>query len=127
MNMYHGIIIDQSFKDLKYPKNFKVFAKKRDGNWGIYGIEIKENHINETVSMVQKAMKVGTWYAHFYNDTDLVVVFRNRVFRIGTNISTWSKVFEYGKRIGIKVEQLDFWPNRFQDEIHYFSSEDFVK
>ncbi len=58
--MYHGIIIDQEFTDKTYPKTFKQFAKKQDGSWGIYGVEIEDS-------------------------------------------------------------QLDFWPNRFQDEIHYFT------
>jgi hypothetical protein len=29
--------------------------------------------------------------------------------------------------LGIPKQQLDFWPNRFQDEIHYFEKDDFLE
>lgn len=34
-----------------------------------------------------------------------------------------NKIWE---KLNIPEKQLDFWPNRFQDELHYFSTSDFI-
>ena len=67
------------------------------------------------------------YYSHFYNDEEMIVIFKDKVFKIKPHISTWTPIIDYGKTLGIPKEQLDFWPNRFQDEIHYFNKIDFVK
>lgn len=124
--MYHGILIDQEFTDKSFPESFKVFAKKQDGSWGIYGVRIEDSQLEDSIGNIQANMKKGSpWYAHLYNDKELVVVFANKVFRVGPHSSTWNPIIEYGKSLKIPKEQLDFWPNRFQDEHHYFSKEDF--
>ena len=124
--MYHGIIIDQEFKDPSFPKKFKVFAKKQDGSWGIYGVEIEDFKFEEMVKKVQENIKDDQlWYCHFYNDEKLIVVFKDRVFEVKPSSSSWNPIIEYGRKLNIPEEQLDFWPNRFQDEIHYFAKGDF--
>ena len=124
--MYHGILIDQEFINKAFPENFKLFAKKQDGSWGIYGIEIEDPKLEESIRKIQKEMKdTEPWYAHLYNDKQLIVIFKNTVFRVDPHISSWNPIIEHGRKLDIPVEQLDFWPNRFQDEHHYFSNEDF--
>ena len=119
--MYHGIIIDQEFQDKGLPKKFKIFAKKQSGSWGIYGIEVEDSEVEQTIKKVQDNMKGDeAWYAHLYNDKELIVIFKNKVFRVRPHLSTWKPIIEYGKKLNIPEEQLDFWPNRFQDERHYF-------
>ncbi|PIS14120.1 hypothetical protein COT65_00475 [Candidatus Shapirobacteria bacterium CG09_land_8_20_14_0_10_47_13] len=125
--MYHGIIIDQEFTDQSFPNTFKVFARKQDGSWGIYGVEIEDSHLEESISKIQESMKSDEpWYAHFYNDKQLIVIFKDKVFRVEPHICSWTPIVDYGKELNIPEEQLDFWPNRFQDEIHYFSKDDFI-
>ena len=51
--MYHGIIIDQEFKDKDFPKKFKTFGKKQSGSWGIYGIEVEDSEVKQTVKKIQ--------------------------------------------------------------------------
>ncbi len=124
--MYHGIIIDQEFKDKTFPNTFKVFAEKKDGSWEIYGIEIDDSELGATINKIQENIKTDeAWYAHLYNDEQLIVIFKNKVFKVKSHISSWKPIIDYGKELNIPEEQLDFWPNRFQDEIHYFSKEDF--
>lgn len=126
--MYHGIIIDQSFTNSSFPNNFKVFAKRRSGMWVIYGIETEDKEIDETVSSIQNNMKSDeAWYAHLYNDKKLIVIFKYKIFRVTPQSSSWESIIKYGVELNIPKEQLDFWPNRFQDEIHYFKKEDFIK
>jgi len=123
--MYHGIIIDQEFKDKTFPKKFKIFAKKQSGSWGIYGIEIENSKAEQAIEDIQKNMDSDeAWYAHLYNDKELIVIFKNKVFKVRPHISTWKPIIEYGRELNIPEEQLDFWPNRFQDEAHYFTKDD---
>jgi len=125
--MYHGIIIDQEFTDQSFPNTFKVFAKKQDGSWGIYGIEVEDPKLEESIKKIQENMKGDEpWYAHFYNDRQLIVILKDMVFRVEPHISSWTPIIDYGRELNIPEEQFDFWPNRFQDEIHYFSKGDFT-
>ncbi|KKQ24947.1 MAG: hypothetical protein US62_C0047G0010 [Candidatus Woesebacteria bacterium GW2011_GWA1_37_8] len=120
--MYHGILIDQEFTDKSFPKSFKVFNKKQDGSWGVFGIEIEDSQLEDSIKKIQVNMRADKpWYAHLYNDNQLIVIFKNKVFRVESYISSWKPIIDYGKELKIPEEQLDFWPNRFQDERHYFS------
>jgi hypothetical protein len=123
--MYHGILIDQAFTDPSFPETFKVFAKKQSGSWKIYGVEIKDSEIGKAINGVKKAMKKGKWYCHFYKKDRMWVVFKDGTFQVRPDKSTWKAIVEYGQKLNIPEEQLDFWPNRFQDEIHYFTKEEF--
>lgn len=128
--MYHGIVFDQEFEDPKFPQKFKVFAKRKSSSsdWVLYGIEVNEDKKDRAVSEIQKNMKSNEpFYAHLYNDSDLIVIFKTKVFYVKPHISSWNQIIEYGRKQNIPEEQLDFWPNRFQDESHYFNKEDFVK
>lgn len=119
--MYHGIIIDQEFVDPSFPNAFKVFAQKQAGSWKIIGIEIDDAQIEKAIKKIQTMMKSDqSWYAHFYNDDQLVVVFKDKVFRVKPHSASWQPIIEYGVQRNIPAVQLDFWPNRFQDERHYF-------
>lgn len=119
--MYHGIIIDKQFISPTIVEDFKTFAKKIDGSWAIYGIEVEDKEIESTMKKIQKETRPNEpWYAHFYNDENLYVVFKEKIFKVKPHKSSWNEIIEYGKTLNIPEEQLTFWPNRFQDERHYF-------
>lgn len=127
--MYHGIVIPEGFNDPSLVDSFKLFAKKRSNNngWALCGISVHESEVNEVIHSIQNQLRADEpWYAHLYNDEELIVIFKQKIFRVTPHQSSWKPVIEYGRTIGIPDEQLDFWPNRFQDEIHYFSREDFI-
>ena len=87
---------------------------------------MEDRQLEEAIKDIQENMEVDQpWYAHFYNDDKLIVIFKGKVFEIGPHESSWEPVKEYGRELNIPEEQLDFWPNRFQDERHYFDKEDF--
>jgi hypothetical protein len=128
--MYHGIIVDLAFTNPKFPESLKLFAKRKSSSneWYLFGVEVPDDTITQVVSGVQSNMKSDKpYYTHFYNEEEVIVIFKNKVFRVTPHVSTWKPIIEYGLELKIPEEQLDFWPNRFQDEIHYFSKEDFVK
>ncbi len=120
--MYHGIIIDQEFTDQSFSNTFKIFAQKQDGDWGIYGIEIEGFKLQEVIKSIQLNMKNDSpWYAHLYNDHQLIVIFKNKVFEITPQKTSWQPAIDYGKELNIPAKQLDFQPNKFQEENNYFS------
>ncbi len=124
---YHGILVDASFSDARFPLTFKNFAQQVVGSWRLHGIEVPYQDLTAAIERIQPAMKADVpFYAHLYNDTDLIVIFRERIFRVTPDTATWKPIIEYGENLGIPKEQLDFRPNRFQDERDYFAPEDFL-
>ena len=127
--MYHGIILDLAFIDSRFPERFHVFAKRRSATeaWWLIGVEVSDSGIESVIKEIQTNLREGQpFYVHFYNDSELIVIFKEKVFKVAPHRTTWAAVIEFGKSLGIPEVQLDFWPNRFQDETHYFSSGDFV-
>lgn len=124
---YHGIVLDVEFVDTEYLKTFKVFARRESkvNPWTLYGIEVDESQIGEVISSIQGEMRSDKpYYAHLYNDDELIVIFKEKVFKVTPHKSTWDEIINFGRQKGIPNEQLDFWPNRFQDEVHYFDKKD---
>ena len=127
-NMFHGILVDVAFVDRSYPETFSIFAQEKRGDWMLFGIEVLRNDLENVVKNIQTHMQADEhFYVHLYDDKVVVVIFRTQVFRVTPHISSWEVIRKYGIKLDIPFEQLDFWPNRFQDEIHYFKRESFVE
>lgn len=129
-SMYHGIILDAEFEDPTYPERLKIFAKRKStsNDWILYGVEVSDEKVPQIITEIQANMKSDQpYYAHLYNDEKLIVIFKNEVFEVSPHLFSWKPIIDYGKKLNIPEDQLDFWPNRFQDEIHYFQKEDFIK
>lgn len=60
------------------------------------------------------------WYAHFFRDQELIVVYQDRVFRATGDPSTWEEPIRYGRAHGIPLEQLDFHPRTKVDARSFF-------
>lgn len=126
-NCYHGILVDAAFTDKRFPESFKLFARKQAGEWTLFGVEILREELDQAILSIQAEMRADEpFYGHLYDDETLIAIFKRRVFRLTPHRSSWEEIKEYGKSLNIPEEQLDFWPNRFQDEIHYFDRENFV-
>ncbi len=119
MEEYHGILVDVSQKDKSVFNGLNVLGKKasEDGEWVLYRVGVGLEKIDEILKRLQKNMVDG-FYFHFYKDNDLIVVFKERIFRVKTDKSTWGEVFEYGKSLKIPEEQLDFFPCNVEDETY---------
>ncbi len=127
--MYHGIILDLEFKDPKFINTFKVFAKRKslDADWMLFGIEIEDNKVDETISKIQANLKDDQpFYAHLYTKNRLIVIFKHKVFDITPDVSTWKEFLKYGESLKIPKHQLQVQPTRFQDETLYFKPADFT-
>ncbi len=124
---FHGILVDVAFTDRDFPGTFPLFAVKQVGGWTLSGIVVPRDELDHAVGRIRENMRADKpFYSHLYDDELLIAVFKNQVFRASPHISTWDKIRQYGASLNIPGKQLDFWPNRFQDEIHYFSREEFT-
>lgn len=114
--MYKGSIISESLKEPSFINKLKVYRVKigeedeeiprenRIGRWHLYWVEVSEDEIKE----ISKELKEG-WYAHFWQNKKVIVIFKDKRFKIDfDNKETWKEVLEYGKSLGIPEEQLDF-------------------
>lgn len=120
MLTWHGIIVDKSLQDPRIINDFKILGQKiadDDPNdiWTLYRIEVKMHQIDRVIKRVQQNLKEG-WYVHFYKDKNLIVVFKDRIFRVTTNPETWKTILLYGKSLHIPADQLDFFPCSEEDE-----------
>lgn len=126
-NCFHGIVVDVAFTDLSFPASFSCFAREQSGTWGLFGIVVPRDELEKAIVSIQAHMrKDQPFYAHLYDDETLIVIFKDRCFHVTPHCSTWAEIERYGRSLNIPVEQLDFWPNRFQDEAHYFKPESFI-
>lgn len=116
MGKYHGIIIDISQKDNPVLDNLKILSKKKTENWILYKIEVKAKELNKTIKELQENMVEGKFYFHFYRNNELIIIFKNKIFEVNVNKSSWTKAINYGKNLGIPREQLDFYPYKIEDE-----------
>ena len=83
------------------------------GRWHIYWIECERETIEEFRSCV-----VEGWYAHFWNEDSLLIVFSDRVFKVSrSDRLSWSEAIEHGKMQGIPEEELDFPTDETHDEV----------
>ena len=120
-NVFHGILINMAFTDKTFPAHFKLFAQQNAGDWVLYGIEISRERLDDSIAEIQKNMREDEpFYNHLYDDEVLVVIFKNKAFKVTSHASSWDEILRYGEELNIPQEQLDCWPNRFQDEPHYF-------
>jgi len=129
-SIWHGILIDKAFVDPAFPETFVLFAKEKDDpiDWNLYGVEVAGDELEAQILRIQAATRNDKiFYSHLYDDQELIVIFKRKIFRVGCNSSTWGPVVDFGAALGIPAEQLDFWPNRVQDERHYFRPESFIK
>ena len=119
MEEYHGILVDVSQKDKSIFNNLKILGQKKteDGEWILYKVGVKPEKIDETIKQLQENMVEG-FYFHFYKDEELIVVFKERIFKVKIDKSTWKEMIEYGKSLKIPEEQLDFYPCKVEDETY---------
>lgn len=119
MSEYHGIVIKEGLKDSSILKKMKILGRKRAREWTLLKVGVDEDEIEETIRTVQKCLATKpTYYAHFYRNEKLIVVFPRKIFYLTPDKRTWKPAIDYGKSVGIPEEELDFKPCRFEEETY---------
>jgi hypothetical protein len=119
MNEYHGIIIKEGLKDPSILRQMEILGTKKTGEWTLLRVEVNENRINEIIRIVERNLLTKpVYYAHFYRNEELIVVFPKKIFHLTPNKKTWKPAIEYGKSMGVPEDELDFKPCRFEEETY---------
>lgn len=108
--MYKGTIAAESLKDKEILNKIKVLSIEEtdDENvsdrWHIYSALLTD----EDIDILEQQIKEH-WYAHFWSDTKLIIIFANKKFICDVNNKiSWQPAIDYGLSVGIPEEQLDF-------------------
>jgi hypothetical protein len=123
-NEYHGIIFNVSQKDKSVFRTLRIIGKKKflAGLLIIYKISISQEDLDDTIKTIQNNMRDAVlfinqqFYVHFYRQNELIIVFKDKIYRAAIDRSTWKEAIEYGLSLGIKAKQLDFQPCKFEEE-----------
>ena len=116
MKDWKGGIIAEGLSDPTVINTFSVYEAtiSRDnmpidyegnvGRWHGYGVRCSREEINA----LQPYILPG-WYAHFWNENKIMVVYNDKQFELVRNDrSTWKEAIEHGKAQGIPEDELDF-------------------
>lgn len=108
---YEGTIVEESLLDNRFLNNLHILgvhissAEVPENRWHLYKVKMSEQNI----SLLAKQLKPERWYAHFWNDDEVIAVFPLKTFKFKhSDKATWEPAIKYGKSIGIPEEQLDF-------------------
>ncbi|MFI2752003.1 hypothetical protein ACGIF2_01035 [Cellulomonas sp. P22] len=124
VSSYWGVVIAQSCGDRGVGDGLMALAHRRVGAWDVVLADVPEADLGRTVAELRRRMIPADddcWYAHFFRDDQLVVVFQDRVFVATTEPTSWTDVIAHGRRHGIPEAQLDFEPRTRAAARRWFS------
>lgn len=135
MGYYHAEIINLSLQNEKLLLRLPIVSLKKRflGYVKIYTVCIAEDALEEAVKSFQSNMSTKLnkeWYLTFHNAEHIIVVFREKVFRLsGKGVvaayqktpdisraqdkAQWEELLEYARVLGIPQDQCDFLPEDF--------------
>lgn len=106
LEKFKGMIVAESLENTQVLDGIEVIQEEFaiEENWYIKIVEITRTQIEG----LSKQIKEG-WYMHFWQNDDVIVVFRNKIFEFRhSDKDSWQPAIDYGINIGIPSEQLDF-------------------
>lgn len=105
MTKYIGTIVEQSLENKEVLKELSVLRTYTDEDWTLYQIECDET----VFSKLQQSLNDGPWYIHLWNQTDLIAIFKDKIFKLNKiDKDSWRDAIIHGIEKGIPEEQMDF-------------------
>lgn len=111
---FTGTIIEESLEDNRILNELEIVSfrisdsENSADRWHLYTVKVSK----EEIEKLSKYLKNGRWYMHFWENRDVVAVFKDKIFRFNyDDKSTWKPAVDYGLSVGIPIEQLDFLIN----------------
>src|SRR5258708_2804287 len=108
---YKGTVVLESLIDDRILNDFEIVGFKvtneedSSSRWHLFTVLVAE----ENIKKFSNNLKHQKWYAHFWNNDNIIAVFPNKMFNFKySDIKSWKKAVEYGKSLGIPEERLDF-------------------
>ena len=84
-------------------------------------MRVRPKKITQMIRLIQTNLLSENgvpYYAHFYRNNELIVVFPERVFHVPPDRNSWREMVSYGESLGIPKAELDFKPCIFNDETY---------
>ena len=109
---YKGLIVEESLDDNRILNRFNVIglevteSENPAERWHIFQVKAGKNDIE----LLAKHIADKKWYAHFWSDDEILVVFQHKMFAIDRHNDKKGndEAVKYGLNLGIPKEQLDF-------------------
>lgn len=102
--IYKGSIVMESLEDKNLVSKMQILGTDIAGTWTIHTVLISKSDIENLVPYIKQG-----WYAHFWHGNEVVVIFRDKIFKFLYNQPrSWREAIGYGISIGIPRKQLDF-------------------
>ena len=114
--MWKGVIIEESLGDKSLLSLVKIISSRQTtleneserGVLTFHSIELDDSNLDEFIETAQKSIK-DSFYIHICKDNEMIVIFRNKVFRFSLdNSEELNETREYGISVGILKEQMPF-------------------
>jgi hypothetical protein len=79
-------------------------------HWTLLWFEADEEDADRLAESLADALEpIGGWYADFHSDSEVTVVFAERIFRYQCgDVAERAKVADYARSIGVPEAQLDW-------------------
>jgi len=113
---FRGVIIAEGLNDPTIINRFTIYRAEitkngmpidyegHFGRWHIYYVMCFKEEIDKLKPQILKG-----WYAHFWKDNRIIVVYGDRKFEVlKDDKSTWEEAIEHGRAQGIPGNELDF-------------------
>ncbi len=103
--IYKGIIVLESLEDKSLVSKTQVLSTSKEENGTHYSVLISKTQIE----YISKYIKEGSWYAYFWHGNEVLVVFRDHVFKLlHNNQASWRDAVGHGIAVGIPRNKLTF-------------------
>lgn len=111
MKKFLGTVVEESLADNRFLNELDILsvrisgAEKPEDRWHLYKVCMTSGQIEK----LAEQLKPEKWYAHFWDDENIHVVFPGKTFLMNRDDKdTWADAISYGKSLDIPEEQLDF-------------------
>lgn len=121
MNDFKGVIIEESLRSKETLKSIQILSTKVEEvtpehktpwliKWTLHTVEIPQERIDRIPNELKDSLeKNHPWYIHLWNESELVVLYHNKIFKFTHNDKEKRvKAIRYGVSLGIPEYQLDF-------------------
>jgi hypothetical protein len=123
---YHGVLFDTELDNPALVHKYPIFAVAVDRERPriAYGVSVPSGQIYRSIREVQQNLRCeGTGHVNFYNEREVITIFKDRVFLATPDPSSWAPVLEYGNERGVPLDGHHFKPCTLEQEAAYFSQD----